>query len=115
MGQAISILDSYGYRPLVWGIYVERIPNPKRGLASDPQKIEAARQQATVCLRALDSLADESDWLAGNELSLADLHAAPMFALFMKAPDGDELIGPNRRLTAWWRRIQEHVGPAGIL
>lgn len=115
MGQAISIMDSYAYRSLVWGIYVERIDQPQRGLAPDPGKIEAARQLGRTCLNALENLAARGDWLAGDTLSLADLHAAPMFALFMKTPDARELMAPNKRLATWWARISEHAGPAQIL
>jgi len=109
MGQAISIMDSYAYRSLVWGIYVERIDQPQRGLAPDLEKIAAARPLARTCLSALESLAPAGDWLAGDTLSLADLHAAPMFALFMKAPDAGELMQPHERLAAWWRRLNERV------
>jgi glutathione S-transferase len=115
MGQAVAIMDSYAYRSLVWDIYVERIDKPRRGLASDPEKIEAGRQRARVCLSALENLALAGAWLAGDELSLADLHAAPMFALFMMAPDAHELMQANERLAAWWKRISERVGPAQVL
>lgn len=115
MGQAVSIMDSYAYRSLVWGIYVERIDQPKRGVASDLDKIEVARKLAKTCLSALDSLAPAGDWLAGDVLSLADLHSAPMFALFMKTPDAYELMQPHERLAAWWMRISERVGPAQLL
>ena len=114
MGQAVSIMDSYAYRSLVWGIYVERISKPRDGLASDPGTIDAARKLAKTCLSALDNLAS-GDWLATDELSLADLHAAPMFALFMAAPDARELMEPHQRLAAWWRRVSEHVSPARVL
>jgi glutathione S-transferase len=115
MGQAISIMDSYAYRSLVWGIYMERMDQPRHGLASDPGRIEAARQLATICLSALESLAPAGAWLAGNVLSLADLHSVPMFALFMRTPDARELMEPNKRLAAWWTRINERVGPAQLL
>ncbi|MEJ7602234.1 MAG: glutathione S-transferase family protein [Kofleriaceae bacterium] len=115
MGQAVSIMDSYAYRSLVWGIYVERIDRPQRGVASDLVKIEAARELANTCLGALENLAPAGDWLAGDVLSLADLHAAPMFALFMKTTDARELMESHERLTAWWRRIEEHVAPAQVL
>lgn len=115
MGQAVSIMDSYAYRSLVWGIYVERTDRPRRGVAPDLDKIEASRRVAITCLSALESLARTGDWLAGDELSLADLHAAPMFSLFMMTPDARELMEPNKRLTAWWARISERVGPAQVL
>lgn len=114
MGQVVSIMDSYAYRSLVWGIYVECVSKPRRGLTCDPATVAVTREQARICLGVLDGIAS-GDWLATQELSLADLHAAPMFALFMTAPDTSELMAPNKRLAAWWRRISEHVSPAGIL
>lgn len=108
-------MDSYAYRSLVWGLYVQRIANPQRGLTPDLEKIEAARQCAKTCLSALNSLAPASGWLAGDELTLADLHSAPMFALFMMTPDAIELIEPYKRLSAWWARINRHVSQAQIL
>jgi glutathione S-transferase len=115
MGQAVSIMDSYAYRSLVWDIYVERIDRPRRGLTSDLGKIEAGRQRARICLSALENLAPAGAWLAGDELSLADLHSAPMFALFMMTPDAHELMEPHERLAAWWRLISERAGPAQVL
>ena len=32
------------------------------------------------------------DWLLGDQLTLADLHAAPMFGYFVKAPEGRALL-----------------------
>jgi glutathione S-transferase len=115
MGQAISIMDNYAYRSLVWGIYVQRILIPQRGLTADLEKIEEARQCAKTCLRALDGLAPAGNWLAGDELSLADLHSAPMFALFLTTPDASELMEPHKRLAAWWVRIDERAAEARIL
>ena len=115
MGQAISIMDNYAYRSMVWGVYVERVDKPQRGLAPDLARIAAARDQTSVCLEALERLAPSADWLAGSELTLADLHAAPMFALFMKTPDAQELTRRHARLTAWWGRISSYAARAGIM
>jgi glutathione S-transferase len=82
MSQIISILDSYAYRTLVWDIYVERVARPATGSSPDEARIAAALPKAEVCLSALAELMGEEPWLAGPTLSLADLHAAPMFALF---------------------------------
>jgi glutathione S-transferase len=88
MNQIISILDSYAYRTLVWDIYVERVSRPASGAAGDEQRIANALPKAEVCLSALSELMGEAPWLAGPALSLADLHAAPMIALFRLAPEG---------------------------
>lgn len=115
MGQAISIMDNYAYRSLVWGIYFERIEAPRRGRAPDVKRVEAGRKQGATCLRALDGLAPTGSWLAGDNPSLADFHAAPMFNLFMQAPDAAELMQPHSRLREWWARVDHHISPAQIV
>jgi glutathione S-transferase len=105
MTQIISILDSYAYRTLVWDIYVERVSRPALGLATDEDRISAALPKAAVCLSALAELMGEEPWLAGPAISLADLHAAPMFALFRLAPEGERLLDSQKRLVGWWDRV----------
>jgi glutathione S-transferase len=105
MTQIISILDSYVYRTLVWDIYVERVARPATGSATDEARAGAALPKAEVCLSALAELMDEAPWLAGRTISLADLHAAPMIALFRLAPEGERLLSRQDRLVAWWDRV----------
>lgn len=105
MNQVISILDSYAYRTLVWDIYVERVARPASGKAADEAKIKAALPKAEVCLSALSELMDAASWLAGPSISLADLHAAPMFALFRLAPEGAHLLAREHPLQNWWDRV----------
>jgi glutathione S-transferase len=105
MNQIISVLDSYAYRTLVWDIYVERVSRPASGEVADEESIAAALPKAEVCLFALSELMDEAPWLAGPAISLADLHAAPMFAVFRLAPEGERLVGHHHRLGRWWDRV----------
>ena len=102
MNQIISILDSYAYQTLVWDIYVERVSRPASGGAADEQKIADALPKAEVCLSALSEIMGKSAWLAGPSISLADLHAAPMFALFRLAPEGSRLLRQHDDLVRWW-------------
>jgi glutathione S-transferase len=105
MTQIISILDSYAYRTLVWDIYVERVARPATGSAADEARITAALPKAEVCLSALAELMDEEPWLSERTVSLADLHAAPMFALFRLSPEGQQLLRRHDRLVRWWDRV----------
>jgi glutathione S-transferase len=100
MAQAISIQDGHVYPDLVWGIYVER----ERGEAADAAKIAHLLPKAETCLAALEALADDP-WLAGPDLTLADLHAAPMFALFLRTPEGEAMLAGHPRLAAWWAAV----------
>jgi len=105
MNQIISILDSYAYRTLVWEIYVERVARPASGAASDEQKIAGALPKAEICLSALAELMGDAPWLTGTAITLADLHAAPIVAVFRLAPEGAILLDHETRLREWWERI----------
>jgi glutathione S-transferase len=105
MNQAISILDNYAYRTLVWDIFVERVRAPKQGRARDEQKIAAALPKAATCLAALETIMSDDGHLAGEALTLADLHAAPMVAYFRLAAEGASLLDRHPALAAWWQRM----------
>jgi glutathione S-transferase len=106
MTQLIAILDNYGYRPLVWDIYVERVVRPGQGRAADEDRIQGALPAASRCLHAMAALMGDAPWLAGAEPSLADLHAAPMFDYFLQAPESHALMAPHANLRAWWERLR---------
>jgi glutathione S-transferase len=101
--QIIGILDSYGYRTLVWDIFVERVRAPAQGRPADEARIAAGLPKAETCLGALQDLMAEGPFLAGPALTLADLHAAPMFAYFRLAPEGAELLARHAGLGRWWQ------------
>jgi glutathione S-transferase len=103
--QLISIADNYAYPQLVWGVYVERVSKPGRGAQADELKIAAALPKARACLKAISDLIGDNLWLAGAELTLADLYVAPMFDYFLKAPEGRSMICERENLAMWWRRI----------
>ena len=105
VNQAISILDSYAYRPLVWDIYVERMRAAENGRITDEARIAAALPRAETCLAALEALMAEGPWLAGSALSLADLHAAPIFAYAVLAPEGRDLLARHEALRRWWEKM----------
>jgi glutathione S-transferase len=106
MNQIIGLLDAYAYRALVWEVYVERVSKPKRGEASDEQRISAGLQIAATCLATLTDLKADGRWLLGEQLSLADLHAAPMFAYFLMAAEARALIGNYPAIAAWWDEVR---------
>jgi glutathione S-transferase len=115
MTQIIGMLDAYGYRPMVWDVYVERIDKPAEGKATDEALVASGLEKSRICLDALVKLKADGDWLLGEQLTLADLHAAPMFAYFAKAPEGAAMIAQFPALAAWWERVQVRAsfGTAG--
>lgn len=105
MNQVIGILDAYAYRTLVWDIYVERVSAPKRGRAPDEARIRDALPRAATCLAAIAAILGAEPFLVGPDLSLADLHAAPVFALFTMAPEAEPLLAPHPGLQRWWEGV----------
>jgi len=105
VNQILSILDSYTYRTLVWDIYVERMRAAENGRVTDEARIAAALPRAETCLGALEALMADTRWLAGPALTLADLHAAPIFAYGMMAPEGMALVARHGAIHDWWERM----------
>ncbi|WP_117190814.1 glutathione S-transferase family protein [Rhizobium terrae] len=105
MNQMIGIADSYVYPILVWGIYVEQASKPSSGRETDAAKLAASLAKAPVCLKAVTDLMGDGPWLCGNELTLADLHLAPMMDYFMKALAAVELMADFPALMEWWEQI----------
>ena len=105
VNQILSILDSYAYRTLVWDIYIERMRAAENGRVSDEARIAAALSRAETCLGALEALMADAPWLAGPALTLADLHAAPIFAYGMMAPEGRALVARHGAIREWWEMM----------
>jgi glutathione S-transferase len=97
--------DGYVYPTLVWAIYVERVSKPSRGGVADEMRIAAALPKAVTCLTAIADLMGDAPWLGGSALTLADLHAAPMFEYFLMAQEGREMIKNHPNLASWWSRM----------
>jgi len=104
MMQAIGIIDSYAYKPIVTDLFVQRAAMPKFGQPSDEAKIAAALPDGEKALEALGDVLGEDDWLAGT-YSLADLHLAPVVVYLRMTPEGAAMLGRHPSLTAWWERM----------
>jgi len=118
MMQILSILDAYAYRTLVWDIYVERVVKIRDGSPADEVKISSALGLARKIVTALEDLIAPGPFLLGDNLTLADCHAAPMLNLFSKAEEGITLLKAAPRLSAWLERFRERASfqvtePAG--
>lgn len=101
MNQAIAIMDAYGFRTLVWDVFFERVRVPQEGGIPDEERIASALPRAATILRELGAIKGQSPWIAGDHITLADLHVAPMLLLFSLAPEGQELLAASPKLATW--------------
>ncbi|MET3581821.1 glutathione S-transferase [Mesorhizobium robiniae] len=109
MNQIIGMLDAYAYRAMVWDVAVERLEKT----APDEALIAAGLRQARTVLRVLTSLKAAGPWLLGEQLTLADLHAAPIIGYFVKAAEGRKLLAEFSDILAWWDRIAQRPSFSG--
>lgn len=105
MQQAIAVIDAYAYKALITDIVVPRVVVPMTGGTPDERAIEAALPMAGQSLEALDAMLAGAPYLSGGELSLADLHLAPILAYFGATPEGERLLGACPNLQRWWGGI----------
>ena len=97
MNQIIGVLDSYGYRPMIWEVYAQRSVVPAGGGEADEDLIAAALPGLRQVLQQLDEWRAEQRFLAGDAITLADLHAYPMLHYFIETPEGAGNAGPRQR------------------
>lgn len=105
MNQVIGILDAYAYRPMVWGVFVQRVLATLDGNTPDEAEIEVSLRSAGTCLRSLSNLLEFAPFLVGQRISLADLHAFPIFRYFCLAPEGYALLQDYPQLLSWYEAM----------
>ena len=106
VNQIISIIENYGYRPMVWSIFIERCRAVLSGRMADEEKIAAAVPQVAYALDALEEMT-QGPHLVGEALTLADLHLAAMLAYGTLAPEGATLVEARPRLQRWWGAMKQ--------
>ena len=101
MNQVIGIVDSYAYRPMIWGVFFARLVAPAEGIQPDEQHAAGSLAKARTCCRALQESLGSGRYFIGDELTLADLHALPILLYFSMAREGAETLSAHPRLRAW--------------
>jgi len=101
MNQIIGIVDSYAYRPMVWGVFAARIVAPRAGTAVNETIVAEAMAKSRTCCLALEAILGGNRYFTGTELTLADLHALPILLYFSLTPEGAAVFATHPRLRAW--------------
>ena len=101
MDQVIGVLDSYGYRPMIWDVYVQRVSLPAEGGKTDEARVAGALPVIRRVLQQLDHWRGQQPFLVGEALTLADLHFYPMLCYFAEVAEGRAMLAEFPRLQAW--------------
>jgi glutathione S-transferase len=105
MDQVISVLDSYAYWPMVRQVSSHGFFRPYFGEPSSRDEIDAGLEASRKVLSFLDRVAGEGLVLGGRDLTLADLHLAPMMDYFVRAEAGKAALSSYSALQGWWDLI----------
>jgi glutathione S-transferase len=107
MDQMIGVVDWYFFRDVGTTIVFNRVVAPAFGMPTDEAVCAAAIPKAKICTHELDRLIGDNAYVAGGDISLADLMLAPHLEFFAMAPEGVTLLEPYPRLRAYLARLQE--------
>jgi len=105
MNQVLSIIDSYAYASFITNIFIPRVIVPMTGGTTDETAVQAEVPKAKTSVRALNELVGSNAYVAGDSLSIADLHLVPVYDYFSQTPEGQALLPSAPNLTRWWSSI----------
>ena len=88
MNQAICVVDSYAYAPVIGQIFIQRAVMPMLGEQSDEDAISGAMEPAGTALGALEAMVGDGPYLAGETFSRADMALAPVYDYLSQVPEG---------------------------
>ena len=105
MNQIVGINDWYLFPKVCAVVVFQRIVGPVLlGLPTDETAIAEALPMGRTCIAALDELLAGQPFLAGERLSLADLHLAPQLDFLAATPEGAGLL-QGTGLAQWLERM----------
>ncbi|WP_425406451.1 glutathione S-transferase family protein [Hwanghaeella sp.] len=102
--QIIGICDSYLYKALVWGLFVEVLRKPVEGGTTDPDTVNASLQVTDTAFSVIDSLLGPGD---RDGVTLADLVLAPILDYGLRVPAAADLARNYPALCGFWGRVCE--------
>jgi glutathione S-transferase len=106
MNQVMGITDWYVMPQVSRTITLNRVVAPRLGRTVNEEAVRVAMPDARHCIGELARLLDGNDWMAGGQLSLADLQLAPHLSMLALAPEGADILGAHPNLNGWLARME---------
>ena len=104
MNQVMGIVDWYVMPSVSAGIGWNRVVAPMIGAPVDEEAVAKAVPAATTCVRALEQLLGKQKFMAGDNLSLADIMLIPHLEPFPTTPEGAKIM-QGSPLLGWIERM----------
>jgi len=106
MAQLIAILDAYLSEEIRMRFVNELLIKPRSGLAPNKERVESSRACIQKAFIGFADLLENTTFFVGQRITLADLHAAPLFDYLDETPGGDKLINTQPKLRDWWSSMK---------
>ena len=107
MNQLVGVNDWYVFPQVSVALVFQRLIAPLlMGTTPDEAAIAAATPKAKVCIAEVERLLGDGPFMAGKQLTMADLMLAPQLAYFGATPEGREML-MDTRLERWLARMNE--------
>jgi len=107
MNQMIGITDWYVMPQISAPIVFQRLMAPRLGMPVDEARIAACIPLAQTCLAEISRLLGDRPFMAGDQLTIADLMLAPQMAYLGEIADSEDLLAPHPNLRDWNARMAE--------
>ena len=107
MNQIVSIVDSYTYPTVIGELVWQRVIIPMLGKEADEAAVAASLPKVGKCMNVLSGLRGDNAFLASSNVSLADIHLAPVFDYFQGTPESSTILDDNPGLREWWGVMSE--------
>lgn len=105
MMQWTSVVIDYVYQYAVHDVVIERLAAPSRGREPDEEKIKNAIPHVKHCMSVIDRALGGTPYLAGADLSLADLYVAPIVSYLKMLPEGQEALAGLSAIDDWFDKV----------
>jgi glutathione S-transferase len=106
MMQVLGLINAYAYPSCIGACVIQRLVVPLTGGTPDEDVVAEAVPLATT---SVEALLDGNEFLAGDSLSLADLHVAPIYDYFSQTPEGEKALAGTPNLRRWWDAISQRA------
>ncbi|KAG6532550.1 glutathione S-transferase F8, chloroplastic-like [Zingiber officinale] len=78
---------------------------PLLSMDQDKDAVERSKKQLDAVLKIYERRLDESEYLAGDKFTLADLSHLPNAHRLVHRPDCSSLFNSRKRVAEWWKAI----------
>lgn len=106
MAQIVSIIDAYAFQPMMRQAFTNRVVCKKFNLPVDESAFADAMVESKAALTAINQLVGPSEFLCGDQLSLADLQLAPVIDYFQMFDEGQQMLIEFSNIFNWYKSIR---------